>query len=536
MGILADAKGKAIKKITANNLGAYKKWLLTDENPQYKNLSVDKNVALADIAVFADLSETQTEVVASLISKTLKSNERLNEFIDLAKQNPKVVAQVYRKYAQGKLLNKINNTLGERLSSENLAFGLALTDNGSIISNVGRPDGFGKISAENKKRTEELLASAFKHYNRQDGMYERFDKFELAADYVEKLVQQGSLVNLETDRKRREFIYKRIIENYGLAHKEILDVLDPKYIDRYLIKKMMYLYGMMPDYKDTSNAVTQAEKNINILPKGYIKLKQAVMNDLEKSEYSHEKFGYKLGLNERFCRMMKAFGIKRYLYSQPEFLGGLYLATARKDFEQSGLKYLDDTALTAVLIEKGGEKYYKMLSKDDKEYVDNNLLGAANVHKQYFLSRLKDDNLDLYTVQMLQEINYSTRESKKILVRLDKEQEKITHKIQQLKQNESDGDELKELQNLSEAIKETHSALFTKVVKKIETAKNLIGLPNKSAVQAVPQNAEKVEKAQIRRKNKQVEDKLAVKEKEFTGKSIAEKIFLQKQRQNQAMR
>ena len=105
-----------------------------------------------------------------------------------------------------------------------------------------------------------------------------------------------------------------------------------------------------------------------------------------------------------------------------------------------------------------------------------------------------------------------------------------------MKQNESDGDELKELQNLSEAIKETHSALFTKVVKKIETAKNLIGLPNKSAVQAVPQNAEEVEKAQIRRKNKQVEDKLAVKEKEFTGKSIAEKIFLQKQRQNQAMR
>ena len=152
MGILTDAKGKAIKKITANNLGAYKKWLLTDENPQYKNLSVDKNVALADIAVFADLSETQTEVVASLISKTLKSNERLNEFIDLDKQNPKVVAQVYRKYAQGKLLNNINNTLGERLSSENLAFGLALTDNGSIISNVGKPDGFGKISAENKKQ------------------------------------------------------------------------------------------------------------------------------------------------------------------------------------------------------------------------------------------------------------------------------------------------------------------------------------------------------------------------------------------------
>ncbi len=129
MGIFTDAKGKAVKKITVNNLGVYQKWLLADENPQYQNLSVDKNIALADIAVSADLSEAQIEAAASLISKTLKSNERLNEFIDLAKQNPKVVAQVYYKYAQGKLLNKINNVLKERLSSENLAFGLALTDN-----------------------------------------------------------------------------------------------------------------------------------------------------------------------------------------------------------------------------------------------------------------------------------------------------------------------------------------------------------------------------------------------------------------------
>ncbi len=375
-----------------------------------------------------------------------------------------------------------------------------------------------------------MLDLAFKHYNREDDTYFRFDKFGLAADYVEKLVQQGSLVNLETDAKRREFIYKRIIENYGSAHKEILDVLDPKYIDMYLIKKMIYLYAMQPVYKDTSNAVIQAEKNINILPKGFAKLKQAVMNDLEKSEYSHEIFGYKIGLNERFCRMMEALGIRSTLYRQPYLLGGLYLETARKDFEQSGRKYLDNFTLTDLLIGEGGEKYYKMLSKDDKEYVDNNLMAYANVNKPYFLSRLKDDNLDLYTVMMLQEINYDTRENKKILVRLDKEQEKITHKIQQLKPNEVNGAELKKLQNLSEAIKETRSVLFTKVVKKTEIAKNLTGVPDKSAVQAVPQNAEKTEKVQIRRKNKQVEDKLEVKAKEFAGKSIAERIALQKQR------
>ncbi len=52
-------------------------------------------------------------------------------------------------------------------------------------------------------------------------------------------------------------------------------------------------------------------------------------------------------------------------------------------------------------------------------------------------------------------------------------------------------------------------------------------------MQAVPQNAEK---AQIRKQNQQVEDKFATKEKTFAGKSDAEKVGLQKQRQNQAMR
>ncbi len=65
--------------------------------------------------------------------------------------------------------------------------------------------------------------------------------------------------------------------------------------------------------------------------------------------------------------------------------------------------------------------------------------------------------------------------------------------------------------------------------------KELMGVPDKSALQAVPQNAEKAEKAQIRRKNKQVEDKLEVKEKEFAGKSNAEKVGLQKKRQTQAL-
>ena len=105
--------------------------------------------------------------------------------------------------------------------------------------------------------------------------------------------------------------------------------------------------------------------------------------------------------------------------------------------------------------------------------------------------------------------------------------------INQGRQNESELNNLTERNNF---IEEVRDRIQEKENKKKEAVKKLVGVPDKTAVQAVPQNAEKAEKARIREQNKQVEDKLAAKEKDFAGKFEAEKISFQKQRQNQAMR
>ena len=101
------------------------------------------------------------------------------------------------------------------------------------------------------------------------------------------------------------------------------------------------------------------------------------------------------------------------------------------------------------------------------------------------------------------------------------------------KVNEREFDNLTQRNNFIEQARER---IQEKETQKKEAVKKLVGVPDKTAVQTVPQNAEKAEKAQIRKQNKQVEDKLATKEKTFAGKSDAEKVGLQKQRQNQAMR
>ena len=98
------------------------------------------------------------------------------------------------------------------------------------------------------------------------------------------------------------------------------------------------------------------------------------------------------------------------------------------------------------------------------------------------------------------------------------------------KVNEREFDNLTQRNNFIEQARER---IQEKETQKKEAVKKLVGVPAKTAVQAVPQNAEK---AQIRKQNQQVEDKLATKEKTFAGKSDAEKVGLQKQRQNQAMR
>ena len=95
--------------------------------------------------------------------------------------------------------------------------------------------------------------------------------------------------------------------------------------------------------------------------------------------------------------------------------------------------------------------------------------------------------------------------------------------------------ELDELTNRDNDIEQARARILEKEAKKKEAVKELVGVPDKSALQAVHPDAEKTEKAQIRRQNKQVEDKLAAKEKDFAGKSDAEKVGLQKKRQTMAI-
>ena len=700
MGMFVDANGNEIKEVTAENIEDYKKWLQTDKSPDVSHLFNSNDVSLADLAVSPYLDDKQTKAAAMMVYRDVARNQeddRLNEYIDLAKKNRQVVAKSWRAMGNsvgGRAFDNVLDMINKRPAAENLAFILASIEAG--ISNItyysGKTDDFSKISGENKKYAEELLNLAAPAYLK--GRYDGSDpKTSISSMCVKSLVQNGSMINLKTSNENREVISKALMNNEYRYVLKNLEALKTEYLNEEMLTILARKYAPAQQYKDTKGAKTQAEKNVNILPKGYQNFKKAVLNLINKQDkYDRTRYGEERGLNERYLEVCKKINVAENIARNPKCMAGLYLETARKDIEEGRVARLDKTALSDVLKHDDG-KYLAMLPQ---EFVQNNKdLIESSLPKNVKIS-LAEQNVagaSNFSIASLGERNRTTKENKKILKNLETEQKKIEPKIdylqkdkeeiEQLKQTATakynifaaeennakaifslqDGydsikrymkegkdaeqilskeavekviaerlegknsilqmpqegslpimfgrkeekerreklankitefnqrmdsvvpylkkeyageilspdtynqalkktettkqeynnaaynhssrlisqgrqntNELKDLTQRNNFIEQARERIQEKETQKKEAVKKLVGVPDKTAVQAVPQNAEKAEKAQIRKQNKQVEDKLATKEKTFAGKSDAEKVGLQKQRQNQAMR
>lgn len=695
--MFVDANGNEIKEITAENIEDYKKWLQTDKNPDVSHLFNSNDVSLADLAVSPYLDDKQKAAAAMMVFRDVARNpekNRLNEYIDLAKKNRPVVAESWMSMVNWRAFEDVLHTMDKRPAAENLAFMLASME--ARIPNVdhytGKPDDFSKISGENKKYAEELLNLAAPVYLK--GRYDGSDpKTSISYMCVKGLIQNGSMINLKTSNENREVISKAIMNNEYRYVLKNLEALKTEYLNEEMLTILAQKYAPAQQYKDTKGAKTQAEKNVNILPKGYHNFKKAVLNLINKQDkYDRTRYGEERGLNERYLEVCKKIDVSEGIARNPKCMAGLYLETARKDIEEGRVARLDKTALSDVLKHDDG-KYLAMLPQ---EFVQNNKdLIENSLPKNVKISLAEQNVAGAYnfSIASLGERNRTTKENNKILKNLETEQKKIEPKIdylqkdkeeiEQLKQTATakynifeaeeynakaifslqDGydsikrymkegkdaeqilskeaverviaerlegknsilqmpqegslpimfgrkeekerreklankitefnqrmdsvvpylkkeyageilspdaynqalkkaetteqeydnaaynhlsrlisqgrqntNELKDLTQRNNFIEQARERIQERETQKKEAVKKLVGVPDKTAVQAVPQNAEKAEKAQIRKQNKQVEDKLATKEKTFAGKSDAEKVGLQKQRQNQAMR
>ena len=396
----------------------------------------------------AILKKPAAEMVYRDISHN-STNDRLNEYIDLAKKNRQVVAQSWKimgNSTRGNAFADVLNAMNERPVAENLAFVLASIEAG--IPNVhyytGKTDDFSKISGENKKYAEELLTLAAPAYSKES--YGRNNQqTEIAAQCVEALIENGSMINLKTSKQNRETISK-ILSSYGEfgITDKVLEAVNPEYLNEETIKRLAVNYAPAQQYKDTKDAKTQDEKNINILPKGYHNFKKAILNLINKQDkYDRSRYGEERGLNERYLEVCKKIDVSEKIARNPKCMAGLYLETARKDIEEGRFTRLDKIALSDVLKYDDG-KYLAMLPQEFAQ--ENKKLIESSLPKNVKIRLAEQNVADAYNVSIasLGERNRTTERNKRILDNLEAEQEKIVSKIDYLQKNKEEIELLKQ--------------------------------------------------------------------------------------------
>ena len=247
MGMFVDANGNEIKEVTTENIEDYKKWIQTDKNPDVSHLTNTDDVSLADLAVSPYLDAKQTAAAAMMVYRDVAHNpedDRLNEYIDLAKKNRPVVAESWMSMGNWRAFQDVLHTMNKRPAAENLAFMLASME--ARIPNVdhytGKPDDFSKISGENKKYAEELLNLAAPVYLK--GRYDGSDpKTSISYMCVKGLIQNGSMINLKTSNENREVISKAIMNNEYRYVLKNLEALKPEYLNEEMLKRLATKYA-----------------------------------------------------------------------------------------------------------------------------------------------------------------------------------------------------------------------------------------------------------------------------------------------------
>lgn len=471
MGMFVDANGNEINEVTAENIEYYKKWLQTDKNPDVSHLFNSNDVSLADLAVSPYLDDKQTAAAAMMVCRDVASNpekNRLNEYIDLAKKNRPVVAESWMSMVNWRAFEDVLHTMNKRPAAENLAFMLASME--ARIPNVdhytGKPDDFSKISGENKRYAEELLKLAAPAYGK--GYYGRNNlQTSIAAQCVGSLVKNGSMINLKTSNENREIIFN-ILSSYAKSGTidKVLETLKPEYLNEEMLKRLARNYALAPQYIETKNAKTQAEKNVNILPKGYLNFKKAVLNLINKQDkYDRTNYGEERGLNERYLEVCKKIELSEGYARNPKCMAGLYLETARKDIEEGRAARLDKTALSDVLKYDDG-KYLAMLPP--KFVQENKNLIEKSLPEKVKISLAEQNVAGAYnfSIASLGRRNRTTKENKKLVENLNAEQEKIAPKIESLAK-------YKEEENKTKSKADTLSKIYTRKQETVQALRDI---------------------------------------------------------------
>lgn len=388
MTYFADKDGHPVYLITNENKSEFVEWLLSSNKPEAfidrKPVRLADDIKLSDILpqdkdthIKLNKSVAKQEYLAALLVNSC-SETNVEEYIETLLNNtdkyPKLTSLIYSgaSISSSKpyklMYNEFLAQMEKRNILENLtiAHALFMNESGNFDVPLGKQENIRFLESEQAQKLEDI----YKLAKSNRGVYS-----VAPMNYIQRLFERGDLLNYQAPAQMRDDINKYYFDasnNENSLSDRVLR-MDNQFYTKDLVIRLLRSdnYRTIPFTEhDTSQAVSQEEKNVNIQPADYRKMKQILI------EMSHETPAKKKGYNHHI--QLLAIDLynsggrehKAILYKDiPEefkkgIINDLYLLMARVDIMDGNADLLDRDALQLVMNTDRNNFYLKRVSPE----------------------------------------------------------------------------------------------------------------------------------------------------------------------------
>lgn len=367
--------GQVVSSITQDNAEAFRQWFWTEKNPEMERGSHVLLTADDLLAKILDtgaeekkppLTNEQQKYLARAVADGRCGAQSAKILIDVAADYPLLLGRVNRiagnrSMGGGRIYTHIHDELEKRSLVDNLPAYHAILADGGVVHSPSTGN-IGRLSPQNCRLLDDIFNRSQYGANRGYSGYgsrDRDDEMQNGAtSFIRDILSAGQALNYEQASPEFRKLINEAVFYDGSRVREKLGRMKTKFYTPELLAEVLkkrYIPSMESVYNNTEKAKTQAEKNANILPSYYTKVRDALLKFAEKEEiHDRQNYGQLKSLTQRYQEMCARLTGARDWQSIPqEIKDGVMkdgcLAAARKDILAGNAEKLSAEMLQTVL-------------------------------------------------------------------------------------------------------------------------------------------------------------------------------------------
>lgn len=375
--------GQVVSSITQDNAEAFRQWFWTEKNPEMERgihvlLTADDLLAkILDTGAEEKkppLTDEQQKYLARAVANGRCGAQSAKILIDVAADYPLLLGRVNRiagnrSMGGGRIYTHIHDELEKRSLVDNLPAYHAILADGGVVHSPSAGN-IGRLSPQNRRLLDDIFNRSQYGANRGYSGYgsrDRDDEMQNGAtSFIRDILSAGKALNYEQASPEFRKLINEAVFYDGSRVREKLGRMKTKFYTPELLAEVLkkrYIPSMESVYNNTEKAKTQAEKNANILPSYYTKVRDALLKFAEKEEiHDRQNYGQLKSLTQRYQEMCARLTGARDWQSIPqEIKDGVMkdgcLVAAQKDILAGNAEKLSAETLQTVL-ERDKDNFY----------------------------------------------------------------------------------------------------------------------------------------------------------------------------------